>query len=63
MDISHAVSLDDGDVDCGGAFLALLNVERNAVSLVEGAETLGVDAGVMDENVGAILLLDEAKSL
>jgi hypothetical protein len=54
--------LDGRDVLGGWAFLALDEVELNLLTLGEGAEALGLDSGVMDENVAA-LGLDKSKAL
>ena len=52
------------DVGRAGAFLALLNVVRDALSLGQGFESTTLDGAVMDEDVlGAIGRGDEAEAL
>ena len=49
-----------GNVDRSETFLALLNVKSYPVALIEGLETGCIDAGMMNEYIVTIFLLDEA---
>lgn len=52
--------LNYGNIDGGGSFFALLNVEGHFVTLIEGFETASIDTGMMNEDVRTVLLLNEA---
>jgi hypothetical protein len=45
------------------AFLALCNIETDALALGERFETAGLDGAVMDEQIPAAILLDETEAL
>jgi hypothetical protein len=46
-----------------GPFGAILDLELDLVTLVEGAKALGLDLGVMDENVGTTLARQKTETL
>ena len=47
-----------------GTFLALSDIKADALILLEGTETLGLDRGVMDEEIcSALLWGDESETL
>ncbi len=46
----------------GGAFLALLDVERDALTLVQGLEPVNLDRTVMNEHVFPVIHLDKPEA-
>ena len=58
------LSADNVEVRGLGALLALLDIVFDLRALIESAETLGLDCGVVNENIcGLIVSLDEAEAL
>lgn len=56
--------LDLGDVGRLRAFLALSHIETDALILVQGPETRGLDRGMMNEKIGTTLIGgDESETL
>jgi hypothetical protein len=55
--------LDRGNVLCLPALGALGDVELNALALLEGAETVRLNRGVMDEYVLAVVTAEKSKTL
>jgi hypothetical protein len=55
--------LDHRDVDCRGAFLALLDLEAHAVAFIQRPETARIDGGMMNKHVRTVFLFDETKPL
>ena len=51
------------DVAGPGAFLALDDVERHGLALSERLEAFGLDVTVVDEDLAAVVNLDEPKPL
>jgi len=60
---SGSAWLDLDDVLGAGALWAVGHLEPHAITLVEGAEALGFDLGVMDENIRAALTREEPEPL
>jgi hypothetical protein len=56
---NYKEKLNDRNIYSSGTFLALLNGESHAIALVERAKTIGIDAGMVNENVRTIFLLNE----
>ena len=54
--------LDYSDICRTGAFLSLLDVKRNLVTVIEGFESGCIDCRVVDEHISAVFMLDESKS-
>jgi hypothetical protein len=57
-----ALYLDLAHIGRLGAFLALDNVEADAVAFGQGFETVALNFGKVDKDVGAVVLLDETKT-
>jgi hypothetical protein len=47
------------DINGGGAFCALLNVEGHALALIQAFETASVDPRMVDEHIRPVFLSDE----
>src|SRR5206468_1179318 len=60
---SGELYLSDGDVGRARPLRAVDDLELHLVALVEGAETLGADLRVVDENVRTTLAREEAEAL
>ena len=55
--------LQDGNVSCLRAFLALLDCEFDLLAFVQVAETFALDGGVVDKDIRTVLTSDEAVAL
>src|SRR6185503_11580847 len=60
---ARGAELGDGDVRGAGPLGAVHHLELDLVALVQGAETLGADLGVVDEHVRTTLTRQETKTL
>ena len=57
------LQLNYGDINSGGPFCPLLDVEAHPVTFIEGSEALGIDCRVMNEDIRSIFLFDETEAL
>jgi hypothetical protein len=61
--VRFAELTDQGHVRRAGPLGALRDLELDLVTLVEGAIALGLDLGVVDENVRTTLMREETETL
>jgi len=59
----HGVELNGFYVFCGRAFLALRNIETDALALGQGFETVGLNGAEMDEQIPTAVFLDKPEAL
>lgn len=60
---ADSVGLDHGDVHRRKPLWALLNVECDMVTLIEGLEPDSIDPGVMNKDIRTVFLFDETETL